>query len=242
VLSAAGSRRPKPTAVPAIIVPMATDTDPSPPPLRVRVTGRAINTLVARAPITWPLLRGWSRRFWEAAAPGWADRVDRSGPEYLAPLAAGLLHVHPEPERALDIGTGLGDGALLVAREFPHARVRGVDLSPEMVRRAQARIGLDPEGRVAFKVGDAADLPFANESFDLVTQINVPPFFAEIGRVLRPGGFALIAASWGPRTPFYTPDSVLRRGFTRAGLEQVASAEAAKGTYFLARRPSGRGK
>jgi SAM-dependent methyltransferase len=106
-----------------------------------------------------------------------------------------------------------------------------------MVRRAQARIGLDPEGRVAFKVADAADLPFEEDSFDLVTQLNVPPFFAEIGRVLRPGGFALIAASWGPQTPFYTPESVLRRGFRRAGLEPLESAEAAKGTYFLARHP-----
>jgi SAM-dependent methyltransferase len=200
--------------------------------------GRAINALVTRAPFAWPLIRPWTQRFWEAAAPGWSDRVDRSGPEYLAPLAAGLLHVHPEPERALDIGTGLGDGALLVAREFPHARVRGVDISEEMVRRAQGRIGLDPEGRVAFKVADAANLPFEDDSFDLVTQLNVPPFFREIARVLRPGGFALIAASFGPHTPFYTPESVLGRGFRRAGLEQLMSAEAGIGTYFLARRPS----
>ena len=199
--------------------------------------GRAINTLVARAPITWPLLRGASHRFWEARASEWAERVDRSGADYLAPLAAALLHVHPEPERALDIGTGLGDAALLLAREFPHARVRGVDFSQEMVRRAQARIGLDPEGRVAFKVADAADLPFEDDSFDLVTQLNVPPFFAEIGRVLRPSGFVVIAASWGAQTPFYTPESVLRRGFRRIGLEPLESVEVGKGTYFLARRP-----
>jgi SAM-dependent methyltransferase len=203
--------------------------------------GRAINGLVARAPVIWPLLRGWSHRYWEQRAPGWGDRVSRSGPEYLAPLAAGLLHVRPEPERALDIGTGLGDAALLVAREFPHARVRGIDFSEEMIRRAQGRIGLDPEGRVAFKVADAADLPYEDESFDLVTQLNVPPFFAEIGRVLRPGGFALIAASWGPQTPFYTPESVLRRGFRRAGLEPVEVAEVGTGTYFLAHRTRGSG-
>jgi SAM-dependent methyltransferase len=202
--------------------------------------GRAINGLVARAPFAWPLLRGWSHRFWESAAPTWADRVNRSGPDYLAPLAAGLLGVSPEPERALDLGTGLGDAALLVAREFPRARVRGVDFSNEMIRRAQARIGLDPEGRVAFKVADAANLPFEDDSFDLVTQLNVPPFFSEIGRVLRPGGFALVAASWGASTPFYTPESVLRRGFRRVGLEPVKSAEAAHGTYFLARRPPDR--
>jgi SAM-dependent methyltransferase len=218
---------------------MTEERNPGPPSLRIRFMGRAITTLVARAPVTWPLLRGWSRRFWDEAAPGWADRVDRSGPEYLAPLAAGLLKVRPEPERALDIGTGLGDAALLVAREFPHARVRGVDLSEEMVRRAQARIGLDPEGRVAFKVADASRLPFEDDSFDLVTQLNVPPFFSEIARVLRPGGFVLIAASWGERTPFYTPDSVLRRGFRRAGLESAEVGQSGRGSYFLARRPSG---
>ena len=167
------------------------DSDPSQPANRVRLTGRAINAIVARAPFTWPLLRGWSHRYWQGQASTWGDRVNRSAPGYLAPLAAGLLHVRPEPERALDIGTGLGDGALLIAREFPHARVRGVDLSEEMVRRAQARIGLDPEGRVAFKVADAAQLPFEDDSFDLVAQLNMPPFFAEIARVLRPGGFAV---------------------------------------------------
>jgi SAM-dependent methyltransferase len=221
-----------------MIAAVAPNSEPAPPPRSVRLIGRAINTLVARAPVTWPLLRGWTRRYWEARAPEWEERVDRSGPVYLAPLATGLLRVRPEPERALDIGTGLGDAALLVAREFPHARVRGIDFSEEMVRRAQGRIGLDPEGRVAFKVADAANLPFEDDSFDLVTQLNMPPFFGEIGRVLRPGGFALVAASWGSRTPFYTPEAVLRRGFRRAGLEPLESGEAGSGTYFLARRPS----
>jgi SAM-dependent methyltransferase len=212
-------------------------SDATPPPRGVRLLGRAINGLVSRAPFAWPLLRGWSHRFWERQAPTWGDRVNRSGPVYLGPLAAALLHVRPEPERALDIGTGLGDAALLIAREFPHARVRGVDLSEEMVRRAQARIGLDPEGRVAFKVADAAQLPFADDSFDLVAQLNVPPFFSEIARVLRPGGFVVLAASWGPKTPFYTPESILRRGFRKHGIEPLESGEAAKGTYFVGRRP-----
>jgi SAM-dependent methyltransferase len=211
------------------------DSDPSPPANWVRLTGRAINAIVARAPFTWPLLRGWSHRYWQGQASTWGNRVNRSGPGYLAPLAAGLLHVRPEPERALDIGTGLGDGALLIAREFPHARVRGIDLSEEMVRRAQARIGLDPEGRVAFKVADAAQLPFEDDSFDLVAQLNMPPFFSEIARVLRAGGFALIAASWGRRTPFYTPEAVLRRGFERHGIERIESGAAADGTYFIGR-------
>jgi SAM-dependent methyltransferase len=222
--------------------PVEHETKPTPPSTRIRLTGRAINALVAHAPFAWPLIRGLSHRYWEGRAASWGQRVQGSGPNHLAPLAAALLHVKPEPERALDIGTGLGDGALLIAREFPRARVRGVDLSEEMVRRAQERIGLDPEGRVAFKVGDASHLPFEEDSFDLVTQLNVPPFFAEIARVLRPGGFAVVAASWGEHTPFYTPDSVLARGFRRAGLSEVERGEAALGTYFVARRASERSR
>ena len=211
---------------------------PSSPPARIRRFGRAVNALVARFPAAWPLVRGPVRRIFDGAAEGWDERTGAISPEHLAPLAAGLLHVSPEPERALDIGTGTGAGALLVAREFPHARVRGVDLSEEMIRRATARVGLDPEGRIAFRVGDASSLPWGDGSFDLVTQLNMPPFFAEITRVLRPGGHAVIAASSGPRTPFYTPDSVLRRGFERRGFEVVETGTAHEGTFFVARLPA----
>jgi SAM-dependent methyltransferase len=202
------------------------------------VIGRLLNGLVARFPASWPLIRAPMRSFFDRHAEGWEARTTAGSAAHLAPLAAALLHVKPEPERALDLGTGLGDGALLMAREFPHARVRGVDISTEMIRRAQDRIGLDPEGRVAFKVADAADLPFEDDSFDLVAQLNMPPFFKEMARILRPGGFAIVAASWGSQTPFYTPDSVLERGFRKAGFETIESGEAAEGTYFVARRPS----
>ena len=207
---------------------------PAPPPTRVRLIGRAISATVAHAPAAWPLLRRPVRSFWDRLAPEYERRIEGAGPIRLAPLAAALLEV-AEPERALDIGTGLGDGALLVAREFPAARVRGVDISEEMVRRARDRVGLDPEGRVAFRVADAADLPYDEDSFDLVTQLNMPVFFAEIARVLRPGGHVAIADSYGPATPFHTPSAVLRRGFERRGLEEVKAGGAAEGTYFVAR-------
>lgn len=205
---------------------------------RNRLTGRTINALVARAPYAWPLLRAPMRRFFDQRAPGWDERTGAGSPAHLAPLAAALLHIRPAPERALDVGTGTGAGALLIAREFPAARVRGVDISEEMIRLARARIGLDPEGRIAFRVADASTLPYGDESFDLVAQLNMPPFFGEIARVLRPGGHAVIAASRGPRTPFYTPEGTLRRGFTRHGLEPVESGTAHEGTYFVARLPA----
>jgi SAM-dependent methyltransferase len=206
------------------------------PPARVRVIGRALNDALVRAPWLWPLVRRPVGAFFERSARGWDERTGAGSPEHLAPLAAAALHVTNPPERILDVGTGTGEGALMLAREFPRASVRGIDISEEMVRSAQAKIGLDPEGRVAFRVADAAALPYEDESFDLVTLLNMPPFFAELARVLRPGGYAIVAASWGADTPFYTPTPVLERGFRRRGVEPVHAATVQQGTYFVGRR------
>jgi ubiquinone/menaquinone biosynthesis C-methylase UbiE len=175
------------------------------------------------------------RRAFDARAHGWDQRARAGSPDYLTPLAKAALQVGRHPERVLDIGCGTGVGTLFLAREFPQARVRGIDISEEMVAEAQSKIGLDPEGRVAFKVADAAALPYEEESFDLVAQLNMPPFFSEVSRVLRPGGDVIVAASFGKGTPFYTPTSVLERGFRKRGLETVEVGEAGIGTYYVAR-------
>jgi SAM-dependent methyltransferase len=207
------------------------------PPAWVRIVGRALNRTIVAAPWLWPLLRRPVQGFFDRSAPGWDERTDAGSPDHLAPLAAAALHVgSAPPERVLDVGTGTGEGALLLAREFPRASVRGIDISPRMIRSAQAKIGLDPEGRVAFRVADAASLPYDAESFDLVAQLNMPPFFSEIDRVLRPGGHVIVAASWGADTPFYTPSAVLERGFRRRGIEPAASGEVQHGTYFVGRK------
>lgn len=198
--------------------------------------GRALNQAVVRAPWLWPVLRSPMRRFFDDAAPGWDERTGAGGPEHLTALAAALLHVRPHPERALDVGTGTGEAALLIAREFPAARVRGVDISAEMIARAKAKVGLNPEGRIAFSVGDAAALPWTEDSFDLVAQLNMPPFFAELARVVRPGGQVIVAASWGPATPFYTEPEALDRGFAQHGITQVAAGGAGPGTFWVGRR------
>ena len=208
------------------------------PGARVRITGRALNALVARAPALWPLVRPLMRGFFEGNAEGWDERTGAGSAEHLAALATATSHVDPPPERVLDVGCGTGETTLFIAREFPTARVRGIDISPQMIRLAQGKVGLDPEGRIAFKVADASELPWPDESFDLVAQLNMPPFFAEIARVLRPGGYAIVASSRGSETPFYTPPTVLERGFRKRGLEPVRRSEGGRGTYFVARLPA----
>lgn len=208
-----------------------------PIPSRTRLIGRMLNRLVVRAPWAWPLVRAPMRRFFSRAAPGWDERTRAGSVDHLAPLAAALLHVNPAPERALEVGTGTGEGALLVAREFPQASVRGVDISEEMIRAAKDKVGLDPEGRIAFRVVDAAHLPYDDESFDLVTHLNMPPFVAEVERVLRPGGQVIVASSWGSATPFYTPTAALDWAFAKRAVEPEAAGEAGAGTYWVGRKP-----
>lgn len=214
-------------------------TEPSPIPTRVRVVGRALNATVARFPWLWPLLRRPMRGFFDRSATGWDERTGAGSVEHLAGLAAAVTRVAPRPERVLDLGTGTGEAALFLAREYPSASIRGVDVSAGMIAAAKAKVGLDPEGRVAFKVADAARLPYGDDSFDLLVQVNVPPFFSEIARVLRPRGHLIVVASSGPATPFYTPPAVLERGLRRRGLEPVESGSTGPSTWLVAR--AGRG-
>jgi ubiquinone/menaquinone biosynthesis C-methylase UbiE len=151
----------------------------------------------------------------------------------LTPLAAAVLRISPAPERVLEIGCGDGDGTLFLAREFPAARVRGVDRSEDLIRAATARVGLDPEGRVAFKVGRRRALPYPDTFFDLVVQLDGRPALAEIVRVLRPGGHLILARSQGAGGGI--PAWLLRLRLGRAGIVPVAVAEAGDGSFYVGR-------
>ncbi len=152
----------------------------------------------------------------------------------LTPLATATLAVG-KPERVLQVECGEGDGVLFLAREFPLARVRGVDSSAEAVRRATARIGLDPEGRIAFKLGTPRTLPFPDDHFDLVAVLDGRLAVAETARVLRPEGFLVIAYSERIHAPSKFGSWLGQRRFARAGFVPVEAGEAGDGSFSVAR-------
>ena len=112
--------------------------------------------------------------------------------------------------RVLDLATGTGDLALLIARRHPEVTVVGIDPSTGMLAegvRKVATAGLD--GRVALIAGDAQALDVEDASIDGVSMAfgirNVPDrpkALREIARVLRPGGRAAILELGEPRHGF----------------------------------------
>lgn len=152
----------------------------------------------------------------------------------LTPLAAALLRV-PAPERALAIGCGDGEPALLLAREFPAARVRGVDPSVELVGKASARVGLDPEGRIAFKVGSARSLPYPDGFFDLVAQVDGWTAPGEVARVLASEGRLILARSRPPRFAGRLREEYLRWRLAGHGIAIEAAEPAGGGNFLIGR-------
>jgi ubiquinone/menaquinone biosynthesis C-methylase UbiE len=152
----------------------------------------------------------------------------------LTPLATAALHVGT-PERILQVQCGEGDGALFLAREFPVARVRGVDSSVVSVRAASARVGLDPEGRIAFKEGGPRPLPYPDGLFDLVVVLDEAVPVAEVARVLRPGGHLIRAYTERSREPRGLRGRLLARRLAWRGLHPVTAGAVGAGSFAVAR-------
>jgi len=187
-----------------------------------RLTTRAV---VAR-PALWRAFRRPLRAQFDRLAPSWEAR--RSP----APVATALERVDGSPRRILDLGTGTGIAARVVAERYAEAEVVGVDLAPAMVEEARRLLPDDLARRLRFEVADAAALPYPDGNFDLVLLVNMIPFFEELARVTARDGQLLFVWTSGPETPIYVPTAILRErlrplGFTR--LDEFAAVEGTRG-------------
>jgi tocopherol O-methyltransferase len=116
-------------------------------------------------------------------------------------LWAGCNESDP-PSEIIDVGCGIGGSTLYLAQKFG-SNATGITLSPVQASRAKERAmeaGL--EDQVRFQVANALEMPFADNSFDLVWSLesgeHMPDkqkFIQECYRVLKPGG-KMILATW----------------------------------------------
>jgi phosphatidylethanolamine/phosphatidyl-N-methylethanolamine N-methyltransferase len=128
----------------------------------------------------------------------WAPIYDRTFGAITQPgRAQAVAHVNGRSGRVLEVGVGTG---LALARYAPHLEVTGVDVSGEMLAKAQARVAAERLAHVVeLREMDARTLDFPDGRFDTVVAmylVSVVPeperVVAEMARVCRPGGEVVI--------------------------------------------------
>ena len=140
-------------------------------------------------------------KFKEAQRQGWKHFAALEA--LTTPAAARLVKFAKirAGQEVLDVGCGTGVAAITAARSG--ARVRGLDLTPELLERARDNARL-ADVEIEFKEGDAEALPFDDAAFDVVLSQFGHMFaprpdvaVAEMLRVLKPGGI-IAFATWPP--------------------------------------------
>ena len=169
----------------------------------------------------------------------------------------GLGYVSSESYVAvLDVGCGGGGALREMASTFPSAKLYGIDYSQDMVLLAKkVNKGLMEKGRIEISHGSVSSLPFADNTFDLVTAFEAYYFWPdlhrdlqEIKRLLRPGGTLLLVnevyenekfqdrnkkwASWADMH-LHTPAGY-QEFLTAAGYEAIEVHEVAEKNWIAA--------
>jgi SAM-dependent methyltransferase len=137
----------------------------------------------------------------------------------------------------LEVSCGRGGGASFVMRAFRPRRMVGLDLSDENVRLARSRTS---HPNLEFVVGNAENLGLPDASFDVVINIEASHlyddrtrFFAEVVRVLRPGGvFCYTDGCWA--------DDDCTEDLLDAGLELLERTEITANVLRALRRDNAR--
>jgi len=145
----------------------------------------------------------WGASFRLVAAEKWKAKSAAMGQHVTQAL---VNYAQPQTGmRVLDLASGTGEPAITIASRIgPHGHITASDLSSELLEITAGRARQRGLTNLAVERVDAHHLPFADESFDLITSRFGVMFFEdgikaleEARRVLKPGARACFLA-WGP--------------------------------------------
>jgi len=123
--------------------------------------------------------------------------VEKFGQEYAEKLSSRGF----QKGRIIDVGCGFGGTDIVLAKQLPGCEIVGIDLSEPLLRQAKQLVqAAKLEKRLKFELGDVQEIPYDENSFDVVLNINMVhlvedpvQMLNEIERVLVPDGFLFIA-------------------------------------------------
>jgi demethylmenaquinone methyltransferase/2-methoxy-6-polyprenyl-1,4-benzoquinol methylase len=116
------------------------------------------------------------------------------------------------PLKMLDVASGTGDLAIAAAKRIPELHVEATDIAAAMLEKAEQKTQKRKlSNRIHTSIGDAEDLKFESNCFDVVTAAfgvrnfeNVPKGLSEMNRVLKPGGKIVILEFSKPRSGLFS--------------------------------------
>lgn len=140
-------------------------------------------------------------------------------------------------DKVLDLAAGTGEIALDIKKAQPHAEIVAADFSLGMMQVGRAhRKGAD---RIGWLAADALQLPFEDNSLDVVTQgyllrnvVSIPRALTEQFRVLRPGGRVVVLESSPPARNIFYPFIVAWMKFGIPLLGRLISANPSAYRYL----------
>lgn len=188
-------------------------------------------------------------RFWRPAVSRFFLGISGPGAAKERRIALEMLAVR-EGDQVIDVGCGPGNYTRHLARATGNGLTIGLDASEVMVATAAERGGGE---NIAYLRGDACELPFEDESFDIACSIGVihmvdRPLAAlgEMARVLAPGGRLVVLASCArkgaPRRERGGITTFARDELTGAlreqGMVEIEQRVVRRGQFVSAHKPS----
>ena len=136
-------------------------------------------------------------KFWNSVAEKYDRIIEKRFSEAYRFIIENLAEDAADSEELLEIATGTGILALKLSDRVAH--ITAIDIAPEMLEVARKKSDARQIDNVAFKFGDACDLPFGDRTFDTIIASNVAHLlsepelaFQEMNRVLKDHGKIIV--------------------------------------------------